>query len=357
MGFTITDSRQLTAIPQFATSRKVSSDELWETLEGNCLAFQFPTSGKGHSDFSGKIWDAARQEDIVSIPYEREGAFRRDSGILPGVDEEFVSIPYEREGAFRHLLGFLLVAAGVAVSIPYEREGAFRRIAATTADRDRAVSIPYEREGAFRRKLTALNPAFLCGKVSIPYEREGAFRLQEGYTVAPTSSCFNSLRAGRGIQTIVLCIERKTINVSIPYEREGAFRHEPTPGWGGARQRVSIPYEREGAFRPGRSLQRLTMYLCFNSLRAGRGIQTGHQFKDLTWRRVFQFPTSGKGHSDSVESAEPKEDGLVSIPYEREGAFRLLVKGMLPASTKVSIPYEREGAFRQKSQRDCVIAI
>ena len=44
---------------------------------------------------------------------------------------------------------------------------------------------------------------------------------------------------------------------------------------------------------------------------------------------LFQFPTSGKGHSDVYRNNKINPKFFVSIPYEREGAFRHLVIGVV----------------------------
>ena len=88
----------------------------------------------------------------------------------------------------------------------------------------------------------------------------------------------------------------------------------------------------------------------------------------------FQFPTNGKAHSDYQRCASKMIGrGSVSIPYEREGTFRLntlqqkkdaeksfnslrtgrhiqtrgISRVPLHQRQRVSIPYEREGTFRQ----------
>ena len=67
---------------------------------------------------------------------------------------------------------------------------------------------------------------------------------------------------------------------------------------------VSIPFKREGTFRlkiisVGRSRRALR----FNSLQAGRHIQTQRvPCTEAGERGMFQFPSSGKAHSDKGES-------------------------------------------------------
>ena len=61
----------------------------------------------------------------------------------------------------------------------------------------------------------------------------------------------------------------------------------------------------------------------------------------------FQFPTSGKVNSDYMKATCINNAFSVSIPYEREGKFRLYRDSKrLKIDVDVSIPYEREGKFR-----------
>ena len=63
------------------------------------------------------------------------------------------------------------------------------------------VSIPFERESVFRQEK--INLLESNGYVSIPFERESVFRLQlQGTIVYSVDICFNSLRAGKCVQTI-----------------------------------------------------------------------------------------------------------------------------------------------------------
>ena len=63
--------------------------------------FQFPTNGKAHSDLARYFILKEIQATYVSIPYEREGTFRRNDTRRRDGCLYCVSIPYEREGTFR----------------------------------------------------------------------------------------------------------------------------------------------------------------------------------------------------------------------------------------------------------------
>ena len=64
-------------------------------------------------------------------------------------------------------------------------------------------------------------------------------------------------------------------------------------------------------------------------------------------RGGFQFPSNGKAHSDSERNTEEEVYMRVSIPFKREGTFRLDPDELVKEDLKVSIPFKREGTFRQ----------
>ena len=140
--------------------------------------------------------------------------------------------------------------------------------------------------------------------------------------------------------------------------------------------KVSIPYEREGAWKDKRTFtERTRSRDGFNSLRTGRGMERRTAQRASTrlscW---FQFPTNGKGHGkygpgilqsderssfNSLRTGRGMESGRtpaskpsrfwtrVSIPYEREGAWKEFNQAMTTKVANVSIPYEREGAWKE----------
>ena len=162
---------------------------------------------------------------------------------------------------------------------------------------------------------------------------------------------FNSLRTGRIIQTnLPTRRELKMAKhlVSIPYEREGSFRLNvsvfPFDTFSAI---VSIPYEREGSFRRGGFLF-LVLLTSFQFPTNGKDHSDQlPETKQTSEHTQFQFPTNGKDHSDFRLIRTARRRILVSIPYEREGSFRLYNGlGWGLCSPYVSIPYEREGSFR-----------
>ena len=116
--------------------------------------------------------------------------------------------------------------------------------------------------------------------------------------------------------------------VSIPYEREGTFRLTKHAG---CSHTATHPFQfpTNGKAHSDERLQVRSLSItivCFNSLRTGRHIQTHIRRNDEIVFSIsgFQFPTNGKAHSDG-RTLTVVDSGLerVSIPYEREGTFRL----------------------------------
>ena len=165
---------------------------------------------------------------------------------------------------------------------------------------------------------------------------------------------FHSLQAGRGIQRQTwrqTKTQKQAKKVSIPFKREGAFK----------------VYQRGGVG--------LDILICFNSLQAGRGIQSIYDFSDKISVTKFQFPSSGKGHSKEKEEDLIMFWWSVSIPFKREGAFKaswsnetarrsvcfnslqagrgiqrlVAISSSAMFTLTVSIPFKREGAFKVRS--------
>ena len=170
----------------------------------------------------------------------------------------------------------------------------------------------------------------------------------------PSNQCFNSLQAGRGIQRAAATdskdegsefqfpssgkghskttIFRRILmrNVSIPFKREGAFKVEALEQREKAlAKKFQFPSSGKGHSKSGSHTITSTLKLCFNSLQAGRGIQSERMIErtENVVVRVFQFPSSGKGHSKDAVACIDNTRFLfnaVSIPFKREGAFKVL---------------------------------
>ena len=139
---------------------------------------------------------------------------------------------------------------------------------------------------------------------------------------------FNSLQTGRHIQTF-----KK--DLSPPLERRRGFNSLQTGRHIQTDQFSQRQYEER--------------YTGFNSLQTGRHIQTRQRVIMKLLMSGFQFPSNGKAHSDHqfLSPFLGLMGGSVSIPFKREGTFRLLI-GLFPLCLvyRVSIPFKREGTFR-----------
>ena len=111
---------------------------------------------------------------------------------------------------------------------------------------------------------------------------------------------------------------------------------------------VSIPFKREGAFK-GTSF--------FNSLlggsekfqfpSSGKGRSKSYTSSDKFVEKTFQFPSSGKGRSKPKRHIPTRREiPTVSIPFKREGVFKVSARTLRLIVEKVSIPFKREGVFK-----------
>ena len=272
----INDAAPMARFNSLRTGRYLQTKPISPTHPPHPRGFQFPTNGKVSSDCRNQLLWSGRP-DRVSIPYEREGIFRRAIYLLPNDAHVIVSIPYEREGIFR------LPTRGVwstrrIVSIPYEREGIFRLRRADSPFLIKEIQFQFPTNGKVSSDNTQTPPANNGGTVSIPYEREGIFRHLEILTLLKGEKVgFNSLRTGRYLQTIgVSEVPSDMMGGGFNSLRTGRYLQTYClPRWLRQRIPVSIPYEREGIFR--------------------------HLNKDdlVVASLVFQFPTNGKVSSDS----------------------------------------------------------
>ena len=188
--------------------------------------------------------------------------------------------------------------------------------------------------------------------------------------------CFNSLQTGRHIQTISIeSFVPGTDMFQFPSNGKAHSDISPSDPRRHLWVNVSIPFKREGTFRHFTIRpEKTSMGERFNSLQTGRHIQTflcrpiwqepkgrfqfpsnGKAHSDPTLLVLdeslvaFQFPSNGKAHSDHHPLTPPWQNpNFVSIPFKREGTFRLQSFGQceVRAVRKVSIPFKREGTFR-----------
>ena len=215
------------------------------------------------------------------------------------------------------------------------------------------VSSPYEPEATGR--LTPPNPPASEG-VSIPYEPEATGRLCRSELCSRSSHIKFQAPTNRKPQADMKY--GKLINelgdmdmfqfptngkAHSDSHKQGCLCYSPFS--------VSIPYEREGTFRQIVHFTQIFKYhhKSFNSLRTGRHIQTGLTINNVRGGIVFQFPTSGKAHSDMVGRlyVTPR-NGFNSLRAGRHIQTKRKASSSENGST-VSIPYEREGTFRLSS--------
>ena len=141
------------------------------------------------------------------------------------------------------------------------------------------VSIPYEREGIFRHGFSAGRRGVILEEFQFPTSGKvssDAERTRPNSELNRRFSSFNSLRAGRYLQTKKLVSNAFLLRIRFQFPTSGKVSSDR---WCPA--------------------LRLPEPLSFNSLRAGRYLQT--DIKKAVERGedvLFQFPTSGKVSSD-----------------------------------------------------------
>ena len=108
----------------------------------------------------------------------------------------------------------------------------------------------------------------------------------------------------------------------------------------GTRQRRISPSPCFNSLRTGRGMERSqtppdrsNQNESFNSLRTGRGMESvgGVNIVAIV-TVVFQFPTNGKGHGKEKKRVLRLTTYSVSIPYEREGAWKAVLSRSLNGS-------------------------
>ena len=144
----------------------------------------------------------------------------------------------------------------------------------------------------------------------------------------------------------------------------------------GKKHSVSIPFKREGTWKEINSLNCLFLTSCisFNSLQTGRYMESKSEFSRCGSDFTFQFPSNGKEHgkflnrygfSPDADSFNSLQTGRsmerdparlirtfplsVSIPFKREGAWKVQKRPQVCGLCHVSIPFKREGAWKAVS--------
>ena len=144
-------------------------------------------------------------------------------------------------------------------------------------------------------------------------------------SITPTTIMFQFPSNGNARSDIQPC-KIASLKVSIPFKREGTFRHLCCPlskPFGS----VSIPFKREGTFRQFAKKQKC----------AAADIK-------------FQFPSNGKAHSDFLFALTVKSENAEGFNSLQTGrhiqTLPLFLHLQKRVNMKVSIPFKREGTFR-----------
>ena len=112
--------------------------------------------------------------------------------------------------------------------------------------------------------------------------------------------------------------------VSIPFKREGAFKDSTRHG------RVRFQIIRFNSLQAGRGVQSVDVtvrgnltVIVFQFPSSGKGRSKNRTLR--YWKHTepsFQFPSSGKGRSKASIKRIVNGQVTVSIPFKREGAFK-----------------------------------
>ena len=206
--------------------------------------FQFPTNGKAYPK---EVEYDVRRDEIVSIPYEREG-ISKGTLFIPKESRETLSFNSLRTG--RHIQR--------EVWIGQNKETA-------------KVSIPYEREGISKGGGSDSDGMATAGFNSL---RTGRHIQSEPRRHQPIRArCFNSLRTGRHIQ-------RKKIG-GIPSDENREFQF-PTNG-------KAYPKTPPTARLPSETIM-------FQFPTNGKAYPKTARIIILPTIYLFQFPTNGKAY-------------------------------------------------------------
>ena len=177
-----------------------------------------------------------------------------------------------------------------------------------------AVSIPFKREGVskvetHREKLTE------HAKFQFPSNGKAHSDSQTRLT-ATVGTSFNSLQTGRHIQTYQRCLQGFQEVKEFQFPSNGKAHSDDEPIY-----------------------FRITDENGFNSLQTGRHIQTQPITNAEIEAVSFQFPSNGKAHSDITIAVLAQCLVAVSIPFKREGTFRLFAAALtIPYKTLFQFP-------------------
>ena len=259
--------------------------------------FQFPSNGKAHSDKS--ILSAHTGEELVSIPFKREGSFRH------------------RNSVFQHPLSlvFQFPSNGKAHSDSEPMVGSrvVRLFQFPSNGKAHSDSEPMVGSRVVRLFQFPSNGKAHSDKV-LKRRKE------------TLSSRFNSLQTGRLIQTDGVTEVKMTAEVVFQFPSNGKAHsdQESAHSWG----KILSCFN---SLQTGRLIQTLPTTVsclftlpCFNSLQTGRLIQTIGSL--IVTPEVLSFNSLQTGRLiQTLNRKRPNPSSVVSIPFKREGSFRLKI--------------------------------
>ena len=164
------------------------------------------------------------------------------------------------------------------------------------------------------------------GRVSIPFKRERTGKVKfEGIDPEAAEFQFPSNGNAQGKRKKNGSIFTKPI-MSFNSLQTGTHRESVPTDVITLGKIVSIPFKRE---------------------RTGKGRSSGWGSCIARW---FQFPSNGKAHGKHVLGMAKSKGITVSIPFKREGTWKVVLCNYCKYVPSVSIPFKREGTWKVARQ-------
>ena len=162
--------------------------------------FQFPSNGKAHSDPRPRSQCRFRRSCFNSLQTGRHIQTISER-TLDELRLEF-QFPSNGKAHSDEEVSEKRHASLLKVSIPFKREGTFRRSPGPRRRRALCVSIPFKREGTFRPNFRAKRD-FAGAGFQFPSNGKAHSDRQRQRRTRRHALCFNSLQTGRHIQTTI----------------------------------------------------------------------------------------------------------------------------------------------------------
>ena len=156
---------------RFRLTGKALSDVNPDGTEVTKVSFQFPLTGKALSDFTALFRSSLLAITSVSIPFDRESPFRRNTELLRNARTDCrVSIPFDRESPFRLLRRNRIAQTPTQhVSIPFQREIPFRPHSAVAEARSGYIGFRFRLTGkALSDKIKVMLTILIIIKFQFP---------------------------------------------------------------------------------------------------------------------------------------------------------------------------------------------